>query len=83
MTINPLDAYESYLKSTGRQFTDLRIRIATFVLRIKGAFEADDVGMKLADTDDIRRPSVYRTISELRDAGLLQYDSTTGQWSVK
>lgn len=75
VALTPLERFEEYLQSKGKRITQQRRVLVEVVYRRNDHFDADDLLRDLADiTDDRRvsRPTVYRGLTELVDAGLLR-----------
>ena len=71
----PLDRFEEYLQSKGMRNTRQRRMIVEQVFRQHEHFDADDLIANLTreiGARKVSRPTVYRTLSEMVDAGLLR-----------
>ena len=70
-----MERFEEFLQSRGKRITQQRRTIVDQVFSHHEHFDADDLLEELAQTAGARkvsRPTVYRTLSELVDAGLLR-----------
>lgn len=75
VALSPLERFEEYLQSRGKRITQQRRIIVEEVFRAHDHFDADDLlalVQKLGDRQRVSRPTVYRTLGELVDAGLLR-----------
>jgi len=71
----PLDRFKEYLQTKGMRHTRQRRMIVEQVFRQHEHFDADDLMDSLArevGARKVSRPTVYRTLSEMVDAGLLR-----------
>src|SRR5437667_69648 len=71
----PLERFEEYLQSRGKRVTQQRRIIVERVFSHHEHFDADDLLEQLRKRSgggSVSRPTVYRTLSELVDAGLLR-----------
>ena len=71
----PLDRFEEYLQSKGMRNTRQRRVIVEQVFRQHDHFDADDLIAELSrelGQQKVSRPTVYRTLTELVEAGLLR-----------
>lgn len=78
----PLERFEEFLQSRGKRVTKQRKTIVEHVFRSHDHFDADELLAKLQQefgTREVSRPTVYRTLSELVDAGLLRQMSLAGR----
>ena len=79
----PLERFEEYLQSRGKRVTQQRRALVEYVFRRHEHFDADDLideVSKSKDPDRISsRPTVYRTLKELVDAGLLRQMNIKGR----
>jgi Fur family ferric uptake transcriptional regulator len=71
----PLERFTQFLKSRGKRATDQRRLIVEQVFSHHDHFDADELMIHLQDLiaeRRVSRPTVYRTLSELVEAGLLR-----------
>ena len=79
---SPLERFEEYLESRGKRVTQQRRTVVETVFRQHEHFEADDLVaefLKSKGSARVSRPTVYRTISEMVEAGLLRKISLVGR----
>lgn len=79
---SPLERFEEYLESRGKRVTQQRRFIVQKVFSRHEHFEADDLVADLVHGEHsvaVSRPTVYRTISEMVEAGLLRKISLVGR----
>jgi Fur family ferric uptake transcriptional regulator len=75
VSLTPLERFEEFLQSRGKRITQQRRRLVERVFQRHEHFDADEL---IADvsvgrgSDRISRPTVYRTLSELVESGLLR-----------
>jgi Fur family ferric uptake transcriptional regulator len=82
VSLPPMERFEEFLQSRGKRVTQQRRIIVDEVFRRHDHFDAEDLIKHLAEVDDARRvsrPTVYRTLSELVDAGLLRSMALQGR----
>ena len=75
VSLSPLERFEEYLQSRGKRATQQRRTLVEQVFSRHEHFDADDLMDELARHQGprrISRPTVYRTLAELVDAGLLR-----------
>ena len=75
VSLAPLARFEEFLQSRGKRVTQQRRILVDHVFRRHEHFDADDLMDELARQEGPRRvsrPTVYRTLAELVDAGLLR-----------
>jgi Fur family transcriptional regulator, ferric uptake regulator len=75
VNLTPLARFEEFLQSRGKRVTQQRRAIVERVFSHHEHFDADDLIEQLrqsADDRSVSRPTVYRTLTELVDAGLLR-----------
>ena len=75
VSLPPLERFAEYLKSRGKRVTRQRHLIVQQVFSHHDHFDADELMAHLEDSIARRRlsrPTVYRTLGELVDAGLLK-----------
>ncbi len=72
---SPRERFEEFLQSRGKRITQQRRVIVDEVFRQHDHFDAENLIQLLsavADGQRVSRPTVYRTLTELVDAGLLR-----------
>lgn len=75
VALTPMQRFEEYLQSRGKRITQERRRIVEEVFSHHDHFDAEDLVEKLRPRDGgikVSRPTVYRTLSALVEAGLLK-----------
>lgn len=75
VALSPLERFEEFLQSRGKRVTRQRRIIVEQVFAQHDHFDADDLLAhleKVVGARQVSRPTVYRTLSELVDAGLLR-----------
>jgi Fur family ferric uptake transcriptional regulator len=75
VSLTPLERFEEFLQSRGKRVTQQRRIIVERVFSHHDHFDADqllDQLRKKPSGQAVSRPTVYRTLSELVDAGLLR-----------
>lgn len=75
VSLTPLQRFEEYLQSRGMRNTDQRRTLVEHIFSHHEHFDADQLIDQLpskGDSNYVSRPTVYRTLSELVDAGLLR-----------
>lgn len=75
VALAPQERFEEFLQSRGKRITQQRRIIVDEVFKRHDHFDADDLMAHLsrvAGGRRVSRPTVYRTLSELVDAGLLR-----------
>ncbi|MGD9721775.1 MAG: Fur family transcriptional regulator [Pirellulales bacterium] len=75
VALAPLERFEEFLQSRGKRMTQQRRLIVAEVFKRHDHFDADLLIGHLGSTAGgrrVSRPTVYRTLSELVDAGLLR-----------
>ena len=75
VSLTPFQRFEEYLQSRGMRQTEQRKVILDLVFRQHEHFDADQLIDKLpakGEKDYVSRPTVYRTLGEFVDAGLLR-----------
>ena len=81
VALTPLERFQEFLDSRGKRITSQRRQLVETVFSRHEHFEADELVEELAHRTDqprVSRPTVYRTLSELVDAGLLRKISLPG-----
>ncbi len=79
---SPVARFEEYLASRGKRITQQRRFLTETVFSRHEHFEADDLVEEMAygsSTHRVSRPTIYRTLNELVDAGLLRKMELSGR----
>jgi len=82
VSLSPLERFEEFLQSRGKRITQQRRAMVTHVFERHEHFDADELIDELSRGPEgrrISRPTVYRTLRELVDAGLLRQMSLGGR----
>jgi Fur family transcriptional regulator, ferric uptake regulator len=82
VSLAPQERFEEFLQSRGKRITQQRRIIVDEVFKRHDHFDAEDLMKHLAGLDlgrQVSRPTVYRTLSELVDAGLLRSMNLLGR----
>lgn len=75
VSLTPLERFEEFLQSRGKRITQQRRVIVEEVFGQHEHFDAEHLILQLSRSSPgqrVSRPTVYRTLSELVDAGLLR-----------
>ena len=75
VALTPRHSFEEYLQSRGKRLTEQRRILIDFIFKRHEHFDADELISALAKQSDQRRvsrPTVYRTLGELVEAGMLR-----------
>jgi Fur family ferric uptake transcriptional regulator len=75
VALTPRQRFEEYLQSRGKRLTEQRRILIDFIFKRHEHFDADELISALARETEQRRvsrPTVYRTLGELVEAGLLR-----------
>jgi Fur family ferric uptake transcriptional regulator len=75
VALTPLERFEEYLQSRGMRNTEQRRILIDYVFSQHDHFDADALMEKLprkGEENYVSRPTVYRTLNEFVDAGLLR-----------
>lgn len=75
VALSPLERFEEFLQSRGKRATSQRRYLVEQVFEGHDHFDADQLILRLQQASGERhvsRPTVYRTLAELVDAGLLR-----------
>jgi Fur family ferric uptake transcriptional regulator len=75
VALTPLQRFEEFLQSRGKRITQQRKTLVEQIAARHEHFDADQLILDLAaniKTRRVSRPTVYRTLSEMVDAGLLR-----------
>jgi Fur family transcriptional regulator, ferric uptake regulator len=79
---SPQERFSEYLQSKGKRITQQRRALIDHVFERHDHFDADELIANLARTEldgKVSRPTVYRTLNELVEAGLLRRMSLGGR----
>lgn len=82
VALSPQERFEEFLQSRGKRTTQQRRLIVEEVFRRHDHFDAEDLLSHLAEigaSRKVSRPTVYRTLGELVDAGLLKKMTLDGR----
>jgi Fur family ferric uptake transcriptional regulator len=81
VSLSPLERFEEYLQSRGKRITQQRRLLVNHVFQRHEHFDAEELILELIGSEDgpISRPTVYRTLRELVDAGLLRQMALGGR----
>lgn len=82
VALAPLERFEEYLQSRGKRVTQQRRFLVDQVFQRHEHFDADDLLAdlrRLGAERKVSRPTVYRTLAELVEAGLLRKMSLGGR----
>ena len=85
VSLTPLERFAEFLQSKGKRITQQRRTLVEFVFSQHDHFDADELLedlRKIAKSkgeDKVSRPTVYRTLTELVDAGLLRKFDLAGR----
>lgn len=82
VSLSPTERFEEYLQSRGKRVTQQRRTLVEQVFRRHEHFDADDLIEEMTRHQRPRRvsrPTVYRTLAELVDAGLLRKINLEGR----
>ena len=75
VALSPVERFEEYLQSRGMRNTDQRRQLVEQVFSNHDHFDADTLIERLPNKGEagyVSRPTVYRTLNEFVDAGLLR-----------
>ena len=75
VALSPLERFEEYLQSRGKRITHQRRSLVERIAARHEHFDADQLLAELAQKSVVRRvsrPTVYRTLTEMVEAGLLR-----------
>jgi Fur family transcriptional regulator, ferric uptake regulator len=75
VALSPQERFDEYLQSRGKRITQQRRILVDHVFERHDHFDADELLASLAskaETRAVSRPTVYRTLNELVEAGLLR-----------
>jgi Fur family ferric uptake transcriptional regulator len=75
VALSPLERFEEYLQSRGKRITQQRRTLVRQITQRHEHFDADQLILDLnrnAAGRKVSRPTVYRTLSEMVDAGILR-----------
>lgn len=78
---SPRERFVEYLQSRGKRVTQQRLQIVDRIFERHAHFDADELIASIGQLDEakISRATVYRTLDELVDAGLLKAMTLTGR----
>jgi Fur family ferric uptake transcriptional regulator len=82
VALSPQERFEEYLQSRGKRITQQRRSLVDYVFRRHDHFDADELIDHLSrqkGDGKVSRPTVYRTLNELVEAGLLRRMTLTGR----
>ena len=82
VSLTPQERFEEYLQSRGKRITQQRRQLVNHIFRRHEHFDADELMMELSRVEDgnrISRPTVYRTLRWLVEAGLLRQMTLGGR----
>jgi Fur family ferric uptake transcriptional regulator len=82
VSLSPLERFEEYLQSRGKRITVQRRQLVEHIFRRHQHFDADELIDEVSRhqlTSRVSRPTVYRTLRELVDAGLLRQMTLRGR----
>ncbi|MCP4189871.1 MAG: transcriptional repressor [Planctomycetaceae bacterium] len=82
VALSPLERFEEYLQSKGKRFTQQRRSLMEHVFKRHEHFDAEDLIdelSRISTPQRVSRPTVYRTLRELVDAGLLRQMTLGGR----
>jgi Fur family transcriptional regulator, ferric uptake regulator len=82
VSLSPQERFEEYLQSRGKRITQQRRVLVEEVFRRHDHFDAEDLILHLSrivGDRRVSRPTVYRTLAELVDAGLLRDMALAGR----
>jgi Fur family ferric uptake transcriptional regulator len=75
VALSPQERFDEYLQSRGKRITQQRRILVDHVFERHDHFDADELLASLAskaETRAVSRPTIYRTLNELVEAGLLR-----------
>src|SRR4029079_19712478 len=78
----PQERFEEYLQSRGKRITQQRRVLVDHVFERHDHLDAEELIAGIAkkpDAGDVSRPTVYRTLNELVEAGLLRKMTLSGR----
>ena len=79
---SPQERFSEFLQSKGKRITQQRRILIDFVFKRHDHFDAEELILNLAQQPEgskVSRPTVYRTLNELVDAGLLRRMNLRGR----
>ena len=82
VALSPVERFEEYLQSRGMRNTDQRRQLVQHVFSHHDHFDADNLIEQLpkkGESGYVSRPTVYRTLNEFVDAGLLRKFDLAGR----
>jgi len=75
VALSPLERFEEYLQARGKRVTQQRRYLVEQIAKRHEHFDADQLLLELnrkAQGKKVSRPTIYRTLSEMVEAGLLR-----------
>jgi len=82
VSLAPRERFEEYLQSRGKRVTHQRMFLVDFIFRQHDHFDADELLDRLNGDEEgkkVGRATVYRTLTELVESGLLRRISLSGR----
>jgi Fur family ferric uptake transcriptional regulator len=82
VSLSPRERFEEFLQSRGKRITEQRRLLVKHIFRRHEHFDAEDLIAELSRSRPerrISRPTIYRTLRELVDAGLLRQMTLGGR----
>src|SRR5262245_9871422 len=82
VALSPQERFEEYLQSRGKRITQQRRILVDHVFERHDHFDAEELIASIAkkpEAGDVSRPTVYRTLNELVEAGLLRKMTLSGR----
>ncbi len=82
VALSPLERFQEFLDSRGKRLTQQRRQLVETIFSRHEHFEADDLVEEFSYgniNQKVSRPTVYRTLTELVEAGLLRKMSLLGR----
>lgn len=78
---SPQERFSEFLQSKGKRITQQRRILVDYVFKSHDHFDAEELILNLSKQQDgkVSRPTVYRTLNELVDAGLLRRMNLRGR----
>ncbi|MCA9264479.1 MAG: transcriptional repressor [Planctomycetales bacterium] len=80
-SLSPLERFQEFLETRGKRLTQQRRTLVETVFRRHKHFEADELVEELSygKGERVSRPTVYRALNEMVEAGLLRKMSVAGR----
>ena len=82
VSLSPSDRFAEFLQSRGKRFTQQKQSLLDTIFKRHEHFDVDDLLEELRQVEDgpkASRPTVYRTLNELVEAGLLRRMNLNGR----